>query len=67
MFGSLLTDFIRLYWAISNNAGYKRVYNILTCYTPMRETGRSLLLTEEGPRDLAARVLADVEKVRWHV
>ena len=29
----------------------------------MRETERSLLLTEEGARDLAARVLADVKKV----
>ena len=50
-------------WTIRNNAGYKRAYNILTCYTPMRETERSLLLTEEGARDLAARVLADVKRV----
>jgi protoporphyrinogen oxidase len=61
--GHSFTDFIVADWTIRNDAGYKRAYNILTCYTPMRETKRSLLLTEEGARDLAARVLADVKSV----
>jgi hypothetical protein len=61
--GYSFTDFIVADWTIRNSVGYKRAYNILTCYTPMRETERGLLLTDEGARNLAARVLADVKKV----
>jgi hypothetical protein len=61
--GYSFTDFIVADWTIRNSAGYKRAYNILTCYTPMRETERGLLLTDEGARNLAARVLADVKRV----
>ena len=61
--GYSFTDFIVADWTIRNRAGYKRAYNILTCYTPMRETERGVLLTDEGARDLASRVLADVKRV----
>jgi hypothetical protein len=61
--GNSFTDFIVADWTVRNSTGYKRTYNILTCYTPMRETERSLLLTDESTRTLAARVLQDVNKV----
>jgi protoporphyrinogen oxidase len=61
--GYSFTDFIVADWTIRKSAGYKRAYNILTCYTPLRETERGLLLTDEGARDLAGRVLADVKRV----
>jgi monoamine oxidase len=61
--GCSFTDFIVADWTIRNRRGYKRAYNILTCYTPMRETERGLLLTDEGARNLASRVLADIKRV----
>jgi monoamine oxidase len=61
--GYSFTDFIVADWTIRNSVGYKRAYNILTCYTPMRETERGVLLTDEGARNLARRVLADMKRV----
>jgi monoamine oxidase len=61
--GYSFTDFIVADWTIRNSLGYKRAYNILTCYTPMREAERGLLLTDVGARNLAGKVLADVKKV----
>jgi protoporphyrinogen/coproporphyrinogen III oxidase len=61
--GYSFTDFIVADWTIRNRAGYKRAYNILTCYTPMRETERGLLLTDDGTRAIAARVLQDMKTV----
>ena len=56
--GHSFTDFIVADWTIRNDAGYKRAYNILTCYTPMRETetksaahrGRRTRPCRQGPR-----------------
>ena len=59
--GYSFTDFIVADWTIRHSGGYKRAYNILTCYTPMREAERTLLLTDEGTRTLAARVLQDAK------
>jgi protoporphyrinogen/coproporphyrinogen III oxidase len=61
--GYSFTDFIVADWTVRNSAGYRRAYNILTCYTPMRESERGLLLTDQGARSLAAKVLADVKRV----
>ena len=61
--GYSFTDFIVADWTVRNAAGYKRTYNILTCYTPMPEADRGLLLTDDGARNVAARVLQDVNKV----
>ncbi|MCI0352650.1 MAG: FAD-dependent oxidoreductase [Acidobacteriales bacterium] len=61
--GYSFTDFIVADWTVRNSAGYKRAYNILSCYTPMREADRGLLLTDEGTRAIAARVLQDVKSV----
>jgi flavin-dependent amine oxidoreductase len=61
--GYSFTDFIVADWTIRNRASYKRAYNILTCYTPMPETERGLLLTDDGTRAIAARVLQDMKTV----
>jgi protoporphyrinogen oxidase len=61
--GYSFTDFIVADWTVRNSPGYKRTYNILTCYTPMREADRGLLLTDDGTRAIAARVLQDAKNV----
>lgn len=61
--GYSFTDLIVADWTIRNRSGYKRKYNILTCYTPMREADRGLLLTDEATRSLASRVLQDAKTV----
>jgi monoamine oxidase len=61
--GNSFTDFIVADWTIRNNPGYKQKNNILSFYTPLREFQRATLLTEEDSRALAARVLADFQKV----
>ena len=50
-------------WVVRNQPGYKPKYNILTCYTPMREEDRGQLLFEAGARRIAAKVLADFQKL----
>src|SRR5438309_7189233 len=55
--GNTFTDFIVADWTIRNRAGYKQKYNILTCYTPMRESQRAALLTDQGARQVAENVL----------
>jgi len=61
--GSAFTDFIVADWTIQKDPGYKQKNNILSFYTPMRERQRSTLLEENDCKSLAARVLADFQKL----
>jgi protoporphyrinogen oxidase len=61
--GNTFTDFIVADWTIRNQPGYQQKYNIITCYTPMREDERGYLLTEPGTRKKAASVLSDFQKL----
>ncbi len=61
--GSAFTDFIVADWTIQKNPGYQQKLNILSFYTPLREPQRSTLLDEEDCKSLAARVLADFQKL----
>lgn len=61
--GNTFTDVIVADWTVRNQPGYKQKYNILTCYTPLRREQRSILLTEEGSRQLASNVLRDFKKL----
>ena len=61
--GNSFTDFIVADWVIRNQAGYKPKYNILSCYTPLHEEERMLLLTETNARKVAGKVLRDFQKL----
>jgi protoporphyrinogen oxidase len=61
--GNTFTDFIVADWVIRNQPGYHPKYNILSCYTPLREEERRLLLTEPNGRKLAGNVLKDFQKL----
>jgi oxygen-dependent protoporphyrinogen oxidase len=61
--GNTFTDFIVADWVIQKQPGYKQKFNIITCYTPMREENRGYLLNEIGARKIAANVLADFQKL----
>ncbi|HTW58242.1 MAG TPA: FAD-dependent oxidoreductase [Terriglobales bacterium] len=61
--GNTFTDFIVADWVIRKKSGYKQKHNILSCYTPLREAQRSLLLTDDGAKGLAADVLRDFQKL----
>jgi len=61
--GSTFTDFIVADWTIQKNPGYQQKHNILSFYTPLRELQRSTLLDENDCQSLAARVLADFQKL----
>jgi protoporphyrinogen oxidase len=61
--GNTFTDFIPADWVIRNQSGYKQKYNILTCYTPVKEDDRGYLLTEISTRKIAANVLHDFQKL----
>jgi len=61
--GSAFTDFIVADWTIQKNPGYKQKHNILSFYTPLRELQRSTLLDEGDCKSIAARVLADFQKL----
>ena len=61
--GTTFTDVIVADWTVRNQPGYKQKYNILSFYTPLRETDRTRLLTEEGSRQIAANVLRDFKRV----
>lgn len=60
--GKSFTDFIVADWTIRNNPGYKPKYNILTFYTPLRESERSTLLEVNDCKALAGKVLRDFQK-----
>ena len=61
--GNSFTDFIVADWTVRNNPGYKQKNNILSFYTPLHEIQRSTLLSEDDCKSLAARVLADFQKL----
>jgi len=61
--GNSFTDFIVADWVIRNQPGYEQKYNILSCYTPMRETERATLLTDDGARRVARNVTRDFQKL----
>jgi monoamine oxidase len=61
--GNSFTDFIVADWTVRDRPGYVQKNNILTFYTPLQEDKRQTLLSEEGCKSLAARVLADFQKL----
>jgi hypothetical protein len=61
--GNAFTDFIVADWTVRNVSGYHQKHNILTFYTPLRENQRFTLLDENNCKTLAARVLADFQKL----
>jgi monoamine oxidase len=61
--GNTFTDMIPADWVIRHQPGYQQKYNILTCYTPMKEDDRGYLLTETSTRKIAANVLKDFQKL----
>ena len=61
--GNSFTDFIVADWTVRNQPGYKQRHNILSFYTPLRENQRATLLDETQCKALAARVLADFQKL----
>jgi oxygen-dependent protoporphyrinogen oxidase len=61
--GNCFTDFVVADWVIQKQAGYRQKFNILSCYTPMKQQDRSQLLTENGARGIAANVLRDFQKL----
>jgi protoporphyrinogen/coproporphyrinogen III oxidase len=61
--GQSFTDFVVADWVLRQQPGYKRKNNILTCYTPLHEEERPLLLTEPTTRRVARNVLRDFQKL----
>ncbi len=61
--GNTFTDFIVADWTVRHQPGYKQRNNILTCYTPLPETERRGLETDDGCRELAGVVLRDFQKL----
>ena len=61
--GNIFTDIVVADWVIRGESGYKQKFNILGCYTPMKEEDRSSLLNESGARKVAANVLRDFQKL----
>jgi monoamine oxidase len=61
--GNAFTDFIVADWVIRNQPGYHPKFNILSCYTPLHEEQRRLLLTEPNARKVAGDVLTDFQKL----
>jgi len=61
--GNSFTDFVVADWVIKKQTGYKQKFNIISCYTPMKEDDRVQLLSENGARKIAANVLSDFQKL----
>jgi protoporphyrinogen oxidase len=61
--GNRFTDFVVADWVSQKQPGYHQEFNIITCYTPMKESDRSRLLTEMGARAIAGNVLSDFQKL----
>jgi protoporphyrinogen oxidase len=61
--GNAFTDFVVADWVIRKQPGYQQKFNILSCYTPMKEEERSSLLSETGARGIATKVLSDFQKL----
>jgi len=61
--GNSFTDFVVADWVIQKQPGYQQKFNIISCYTPMKEEDRGYLLNETGARKIAANVLRDFQKL----
>jgi len=61
--GNSFTDFIVADWTMRNQAGYSPKYEILTFYSTLRESERSLLFEEADCKEFAAKVLKDFQKL----
>ncbi len=61
--GNSFTDVVVADWVVHKQPGYKQQFNILSCYTPMKEEERGYLLNEIGARKIAANVLTDFQKL----
>src|SRR5713226_1072355 len=61
--GNTFTDIVVANWVVRRQSGDQQKYNILSCYTPMKEEDRGYLLNEIGARKIAANVLRDFQKV----
>jgi protoporphyrinogen oxidase len=61
--GNTFTDFVVADWVVRDKPSYPKKYNILSCYTPLREEERMRLLTEPGARKLAESVLKDFQNL----
>src|SRR5260370_24251636 len=61
--GNSFTDFIVADWTVRNSPNYHQKHNILTFYALLRENQRLTLLDESNCKSLAARVLADFQKL----
>ena len=61
--GNSFTDFIVADWTVRNNPGYQQKNNILSFYTCLREWQRATLLSLDGCKALAARVISDFQKI----
>jgi monoamine oxidase len=61
--GNTFTDFILADWTVRHEPGYHQKNNILTFYTPLRESERHKLLTVESCRHIAASALRDFQKL----
>ena len=61
--GNRFTDFIVADWVIRKKSGYKQKYNILSCYTPLKEAERISLMSDAGARKIAADVLRDFQRL----
>jgi oxygen-dependent protoporphyrinogen oxidase len=61
--GNSFSDFIVADWVIQKQPGYQHKFNIVSCYTPMKEEDRGYLLNEIGARKIAAHVLSDFQKL----
>jgi len=61
--GNAFTDVVVADWVIRKQPGYQQKFNILSCYTPMKEDDRGYLLNEIGARKIAANVLTDFQKL----
>lgn len=61
--GNTFTDFVVADWTVRNLPGYKQKNNILSFYTALPVEQRASLLDENSCKALAARVLADFQKL----
>jgi protoporphyrinogen oxidase len=61
--GNSFTDVVVADWVIQKRPGYQQKFNILSCYTPLKEEDRGQLLNEAGARQIAANVLSDFQKM----
>jgi len=59
--GNSFTDFIVADWTIRNQPGYKPKYEVLTFYSTLRESERSLLLGEDDCKAFAGKVLKEFQ------